>query len=209
MYAMVVAYRAYGSLSAPPMFFTPPTETSQQATVSEVKNNLARTLDEASKGTETIVTRHSKAVAVVVSPSAHSALRNFRRAVAQAFDSSLRRLAHLRASPSGADGPSPDAIALMESLLNELRGVLDIGPDRTVTTAEGGVDAYFFSAERDEEGSPARYVSIGVDRDGDASVLFANGSEATAEDLTPGTEARAVAARITEFLSGADEPQSA
>jgi antitoxin (DNA-binding transcriptional repressor) of toxin-antitoxin stability system len=174
-----------------------------------VKAHLAETLEATLGGTETVVTRHGKAIAVVVSPSTHRALQNYRRSAAQAFASSQRALERMRAGRAGAPRPRARTIALMGVLLDELRGVLEIGPDRTVVSAEGGIDTSFFSAERSDDGSPARYVCVSVDTNGDATILFSAGRDAAAEELGRDTDARALAARITGFLSGADRIDAA
>lgn len=191
------------------MFFTPSSATPRQATASWVKAHLAETLEAALGGTETVVTRHGKAIAVVVSPSTHRALQDYRRSAAQAFASSLRALERMKGGRAGTPKPTVRTIALMSALLDELRAVLEIGPDRTVANAEGGIDTTFFSAERSADGSPARYVCVSVDPDGDATILFSAGRDAAAEELTRDTDARALAARITGFLSGADRIDAA
>jgi len=186
------------------MFFTPPpVDNTHQATVSEVKANLRQTLEDASKGIETLVTRHGRILAVVVSPSAHNALRHHRRAVAQAFESALKRVARIRRETERGLEPPGDRVAdLMEAILEQLREVLEIGPDRTVRTCDGGIDTYFFSSEKRDDGSSARSVSLGVDSDGDASILFSSGEDDAAEDLTRETDLASLAARITDFLGG-------
>ncbi len=215
MSAMVDVYQrskadqvSRGKLMSP--FFTPPpVETPREATVSEVKTNLRRTVDDASRGTETLVTRHNEQVAAVVSVAAYRTLAYCRRAAAQEYESCHRRLSHIRDTPEkGMAPPSSTVVDLMEEILRRLEAVLAVGPDRVVRAAGGGVDTYFFSAEKKADGSPVRYVCVGVDEDADATVVFSQSPDyCAADDLTPEIDFGALAARITDFLSGADQPQ--
>ncbi len=192
------------------MFFTPPpVHGPHMATVSEVKASLRQTLEDASRGIETLVSRHGRTLAVVVSPAAHKTLQRHRRAASQAFDSAIKRVARIRSQRERGLAPPAESVAdLMCAILEQLRGVMDVGPDRTVRTSERGIDTSFFSAEKKGDGSSARSVSLGVDSDGEASILFSSREDDAAEDLTPETDITRLAARITEVLAGDESAET-
>jgi hypothetical protein len=198
------------------MFFTPPpAETTQEATSTEVRLNWAETVSKAEGGIETLVVTGIKTEApgvraALISAASYGALKLHRQSVAHAFESALKRVAKIKREPDQGCQAMDSAVAdLMAEILRELMGVLGVGPDRTVQTRDGGIDSYFFSAEKDEEGSPLRIVSLGVDSDRDASILFRSGEAMAAEDLTPETDLPRLATRITDFLSGEQsEPAS-
>lgn len=191
------------------MFFTlpPQGDAVQELTSTEVRQNWSETVTRAEAGTETLIVRQDKVRAAVISRASYGALKIHRRNTEQAYESALLRIARIRREPEeGLDPVATQVAERMEVILRQLRDCLDIAPDRTVQTVDGGIDSYFFSAEKDEEGSPLRIVSLGVDGDGDVSLLFRSGDGMAAEDLTPETNLPQLSARITDFLSG-EQPE--